>query len=112
MLRAVLNLFDQWGLQTNEKLVLLGGPSERTFQKWRAGQIGPLRNDTIFRLGGLLGIHKALRSMFTDVTRACAWIKRANDAFGGKSALDVMLQGAPTDIARVRGLLDAERAGW
>src|SRR5947209_9187918 len=84
MLRAVLNLFDQWGLQTNEKLVLLGGPSERTFQKWRAGQIGPLRNDTIFRLGGLLGIHKALRSMFTDVTRACAWIKRANDAFGGK----------------------------
>ena len=50
--------------------------------------------------------------MFTDVTRAYAWIKRANEAFGGKSALDVMLQGAPTDIARVRAYLDAERAGW
>jgi hypothetical protein len=112
MLRAVLNLFDKWGLQTDEKLVLLGGPSERTFQRWRAGQIGPLPNDTIFRLGDLLGIHKALRYMFTDVKRAYAWIKRANDAFAGKSALDVMLQGAPNDIARVRAYLDAERGGW
>jgi hypothetical protein len=112
MLRAVLNLFDKWDLQTGEKLVLLGGPSERTFQRWRAGQIGPLPNDTIFRLGDLLGIHKALRYMFADIKRAYAWVKRANNAFGGKSALDVMLQGAPTDIARVRGLLDAERGGW
>lgn len=112
MLRAVLGLLDKWGLETDEKLVLLGGPSERTFQRWRAGQIGPLPNDTIFRLGDLLGIHKALRYMFTDVKRAYAWIKRANDAFGGKSALDVMLQGAPTDIARVRAYLDAERGGW
>jgi hypothetical protein len=112
MLRAVLSLLDKWGLQTDEKLVLLGRPSERTLQRWRAGQMGPLPSDTIFRLGDLLGIHKALRYMFTDVKRAYAWIKRANDAFGGKSALDVMLQGAPTDIARVRGLLDAERGGW
>lgn len=112
MLRAVLGLLDKWGLETDEKLVLLGGPSERTFQRWRAGQIGPLPNDTIFRLGDLLGIHKALRYMFTDVKRAYAWIKRANDAFGGKSALDVMLQGAPTDIARVRAYLDAERGAW
>jgi hypothetical protein len=112
MLRAVLNLLDKWGLQTDEKLVLLGRPSERTFQRWRAGQIGPLPNDTIFRLGDLLGIHKALRYMFTDVKRAYAWIKRANDAFAGKSALDIMLQGAPTDIARVRAYLDAERGAW
>jgi hypothetical protein len=112
MLRAVLGLLDKWGLETDEKLVLLGGPSERTFQRWRAGQIGPLPNDTIFRLGDLLGIHKALRYMFTDVKRVYAWIKRANDAFGGKSALDVMLQGAPTDIARVRAYLDAERGAW
>jgi Protein of unknown function (DUF2384) len=112
MLRAVLGLLDKWGLQTDEKLILLGGPSERTFQRWRAGQVGPLPNDMIFRLGDLLGIHKALRYMFTDLKRAYAWVKRANDAFGGKSALDVMLQGAPTDIARVRAYLDAERGAW
>lgn len=112
MLRAVLNLLDRWDLQKDEKLVLLGAPSERTFQRWRAGEIGPLSPDTVYRLGDLLGIHKALRFMFIDLARAYGWIKRPNDVFGGHSALDVMLQGAPTDIARVRAYLDAERGGW
>jgi uncharacterized protein (DUF2384 family) len=112
MLRAALNLFDKWDLQKEEKLVLLGGPSDRTFQRWRADEIGPLPKDTVFRLGDLLGIHKALRYMFTDVQRAYAWVKRPNAAFGGKSALDLMLQGAPSDISRVRAYLDAERSAW
>ena len=112
MLRAVLTLFEKWGLSTEEKLVLLGGSSERTLQRWRAGEIGPIAGDTVYRLGDLLGIHKALRYMFTEVERSYAWVRRPNAAFGGKSALDVMLQGAPVDIARVRAFLDAERGGW
>ena len=112
MLRAVLNLFEKWGLRKEEKLTLLGSPSERTFQRWRAGEIGPLPADTIYRLGDLLGIHKALRYMFTDVTRAYSWVKSPNSAFGGRSALELMLQGSPTDIARVRAYLDAERGAW
>ena len=112
MLRAVLNLLDKWQLATSEKLVLLGGPSERTFQRWRKGEIGPLPVDTVHRLGDLLGIHKALRYMFTDLERAYGWIKRPNEVFGGRPALDIMLQGAPSDIARVRAYLDAERGGW
>ena len=112
MLRAVLNLLDKWDLRREEKLILLGAPSERTFQRWRAGEIGPLPADTVFRLGDLLGIHKALRYMFTDIAHVYAWVKRPNDAFGGKSALDVMLQGAPADVCRVRAYLDAERGAW
>jgi hypothetical protein len=112
MLRAVLNLLDKWDLRREEKRVLLGSPSERTFQRWRAGEIGPLPSDTVFRLGDLLGIHKALRYMFTDIEHVYAWVKRPSDAFGGQSALDVMLQGAPADISRVRSYLDAERGAW
>ncbi len=112
MLRAVLNLLDKWDLRREEKLVLLGGTSERTFQRWCAGEIGPLPSDTVFRLGDLLGIHKALRYMFTDIEHIYGWVKRPNEAFGGKSALDVMLQGAPSDISRVRAYLDAERGAW
>lgn len=112
MLRAVLNLLDKWRLRNDEKLTILGGPSERTFQRWRAGEIGALSNDTVFRLGELLGVHKALRYMFTDIERAYAWVKRPNTVFAGNSALDVMLQGAPTDISRVRAYLDAERGAW
>jgi hypothetical protein len=112
MLRAVLNLFEKWQLKPAEIRVLLGAPSERTLQRWRAGQIASVPHDTQFRLGCLLGIHKALRFMFTVPERAYAWVRKPNAAFGGLSALAKMLQGAPTDIADIRAFLDAERAGW
>jgi hypothetical protein len=110
MLRAVLKLFDRWGLRPAEARRLLGSPAERTFQRWRAGDVASLSHDTVFRLGCLLGIHTALKHMFTAPDRAYGWIKRPNAAFGGQSALDKMLQGAPTDLADVRRYLDAERA--
>ncbi len=112
MLRAVLNLFEKWQLKPAEIRTLLGTPSERTLQRWRAGQVAGVPHDTRFRLGCLLGIHKALRFMFTAPERAYAWVRKPNEAFGGLSALAKMLQGAPTDIADIRNYLDAERAGW
>ncbi len=112
MLRAVLNLFEKWGLKPAEIRVLLGSPAERTLQRWRSGQIAGVPHDTVYRLGCLLGIHKALRYMFSSPERGYEWVKKPNEAFGGRSALDKMLQGAPTDIAEIRSFLDAERAGW
>jgi Protein of unknown function (DUF2384) len=112
MLRAVLNLFDRWKLTAIEARRLLGDPSERTYQRWRKGEIAGLPRDTVFRLGTLLGIHKALRYMFSAPERGYAWIRKPNAAFGGHSALDRMLQGAPTALAAVRAYLDAERGGW
>lgn len=112
MLRAGLALLDRWGLAASEKQVLLGSPSERTLQRWRAGAVGSVPADTVHRLGDLLGIHKALRYMFVDITRVYAWVKQPNAAFAGHSALQVMLQGAPAEIARVRAYLDAERGAW
>jgi hypothetical protein len=112
MLRAVLNLFDRWKLTSVEARRLLGDPSERTYQRWRKGEIAGLPRDTVFRLGTLLGIHKALRYMFSAPERGYDWIRKPNAAFGGHSALDRMLQGAPTNLAAVRAYLDAERGGW
>ena len=59
-----------------------------------------------------MGIHKALRIIFSEATRGYAWVRAANGAFDGASALDVMLGGELTDIMRVRRYLDAERGGW
>ncbi len=112
MLRAVLNLFEKWQLKPAQIRILLGSPAERTLQRWRSGQIAGVPHDTLFRLGCFLGIHKALRYMFATPERGYEWVKKPSTAFGGKSALDKMLQGAPTDIAEIRAYLDAERAGW
>ena len=112
MLRAAFNLFDRWKLDGNEARHLLGQPSLRTYHRWKSGQIADLPHDTVCRLGDLMGIHKALRYMFTDAERGYTWIRKPNLAFGGRSALDRMLAGAPSDLSAVRAYLDAERGGW
>jgi hypothetical protein len=111
MFRAVLNLFHRWQVTDEQAAVILDLPA-RTFARWKAGTLGRIGRDGKARLSNLMGIHKALRIVFREPGRGYAWIKAANDSFGGRSALDVMLGGELTDIMRVRRCLDAERSGW
>lgn len=112
MVRAVFNMFRLWNVTDAQGRVLLGQPSASTFYRWKRGAIGVIPPDTIWRLGDLMGIHEALRHLFTEPERAYSWVARPNAAFGGKSALDRMLAGAPSDLTAVRAYLDAERGGW
>ena len=109
MARAAVNLFRLWELTDAQACVLLGGLSKRTYARWKEGGVGRLTVDQKTRLSILMGIHKSLRILFTDKTRAHAWVRKPNDAFGGASALDVMLGGYLTDLYRVRHYLDAVR---
>ena len=111
-LRAVLSLLDRWGLSGEDQRILLGRPSSRTFQRWRAGHVSGVSFDTAQRISYLLGIHKALRILFEDPARGYAWISKPNGAFGGQSALDRMRAGDVTDLAAVRHYLDSVRGGW
>lgn len=111
MLRAVLTLFGKWQITDEEAATLLDLPL-RTYRRWKAGQPGRLDRDTKARLSNILGIHKALRIIFVEPQRAYGWIKAANQAFAGESALTVMLRGELTDLMRVRRYLDAERGAW
>lgn len=112
MARAVVRLFAHWQLSVEETTTLLGGISPRSWARWKAGEPGRLPRDLKARLSNLIGIHKALRILFSDSERAYGWIRRPNAAFGGRSALAVMLGGELTDLMRVRHYLDAERGGW
>ena len=109
-LRAVVRLFALWGLTDQQAADLLDLPV-RTYRRWKAGEAGRIGRDGRARLSNLLGIHKSLRLIFAEPARGYAWVKAANDAFGGKSALEVMLGGELSDLMRVRAYLDAER-GW
>lgn len=111
MFRAVLNLFGKWGLTDEQAATLLDMPL-RTYRRWKAEGPGRISRDGRARLSNLMGIHKALRIIFTEAARGYAWIRAGNEAFGGASALEVMLGGELTDLMRVRRYLDAERGGW
>lgn len=107
--KAVVNLFGKWGLSDAQACILLGGMSGATYSRWKRGEFGRINTDLRTRLSVLLGIHKALRILFTDNTRAYGWVKRSNETFAGDSALDIMLRGQITDLFRIRHYLDAVR---
>lgn len=109
--RAALNLFRLWSVTDENAAVLLDLPI-RSYRRWKAGDIGRIDRDTKARLSNLMGIHKALRIIFSEPQRGYTWIRAPNAAFGGRTALDVMLGGELTDLMRVRRYLDDERGGW
>lgn len=114
-LRAFFNIARDWGLNTDEQMVLLGAPGRSTFFKWKsAPETADLKRDTLERLSYLLGIYKALQILLPAAAAADAWVKKPNSAplFGGKSALDRMLGGNVADLIAVRQYLDARRGGW
>lgn len=112
MQRAFVKLAELWGMTDEQAAVLMGDISVRTFRRWKTGELGRAGIDTAARLSNLMGIHKALRLLFKEPARGYGWVKRANDAFGGATALEVMLGGQLTDIMRVRRYLDAMRGPW
>lgn len=112
MQRAIPVLFARWELTDAEAAILLGGVSTKTVQRWREGAFGRVGRDLADRMSNILGIHKALRLVFVDPARGYNWIRKSNDAFGGASALEIMLRGGLEDILRVRRYLDSVRGGW
>jgi hypothetical protein len=60
------------------------------------------------RLSHLFGVYGALHSIFSAPERADGWVRRPNQAaaFGGRSALDRMLDGRVADLWEVRRHLE------
>jgi len=110
--RATVNLLKAWKLSDTEACTLLGDMSARTWARWKEGSIGRIDRDLRMRMAHLMGIHKGLRYLFRDTARGYAWIRKPNAAFGGLSALDLMLRGEISDLAALRDWLNAERGAW
>lgn len=114
-LRAFFNIARDWGLSTDEQMVLLGAPGRSTFFKWKsAPESADLKRDTLERVSTLLGIYKALQILLPSAGVADAWVRKPNAAplFAGQSALSRMLGGNVADLVVVRQYLDAQRGGW
>lgn len=107
MKRAIIRLSENWELTRAESSLLLGGIDSNILDQWKNGEYGLSHADCNDRMSILLGIHKALRALFSDPVRGYGWVKRKNSAFGGLSALDVMKQGEISDLLRVRSYLNS-----
>jgi hypothetical protein len=108
--RAVVRLLDHWEITDDQAAILLN-LAVPIYRHWRAEKPGWIDPDGKARLATLLAIHAALKTVFRDPQRTYDWIKAPNAAFGGRSALDIMLEGKTTDLVQIRQYLDAERSG-
>jgi hypothetical protein len=111
-LRGFFSIMELWGADNVHARAILGHPAERTFYKWRAGQVGTVPVDVIRRVGYVSGIWKALQILYSDHGHADSWVRRPNRHFGGQAPLERMSAGDVTDLAAVRQYLDAARGPW
>ena len=109
-LDVFFKIADAWKLTIEQQITLLGAPARSTFYKWKKDG-GLLSADTEERISHLAALYKALQIVIPDPHAADTWIERPNKYFGGRSALQVMLDGKLTDIYAVRVYLDAQRGG-
>tara|TARA_B100000989_G_scaffold283599_1_gene249616 strand:+ start:701 stop:1093 length:393 start_codon:yes stop_codon:yes gene_type:complete len=110
-MEAFFNLVEKWQIDGVEnKRKLLGQPPQSTFFKWQRGDVSNVPHDTIIRISYLMGIHKALKMLFSgNNERAYAWVKKPSIDLNGQSAYERMLAGEVTDLAYVRNYLDTMR---
>jgi hypothetical protein len=111
-LRGFFRIMELWGADNAQARAILGHPAERTFYKWRAGEVGAVPLDVIRRIGYVSGIWKALQILYSDHAQADTWVQRPNRHFGGQAPLARMSAGDVTDLAAVRQYLDAARGPW
>jgi hypothetical protein len=107
MARAVVNLFDKWKVGDCIAREVLGGLSPRIYARWKTGSPGRINRDLATRLSLLIGIHKRLRLLFSNPERGYAWTGKPNDAFGGRTPVEIMRQGDMFSLGRVHAHLDA-----
>lgn len=112
MQRAIINLFSKWKVKDTDAAIILGGISSKTLRRWRDGDYGRANRDMADRMSNLLGIHKALRIVFSDPQRGYDWMNSKSSALGDNSVLDVLLRGGMEDLIRIRRYLDSVRGGW
>jgi hypothetical protein len=116
-LRAFRAIADQWGLAERERIAVLGEPARSTYHQWmrkaRDREAVTLPLDTLLRISGLLGIHKAAAILFRDRAQALVWLRGAHrgTVFQGAAPLTFMVDGAQDGILTVRRYLDAWRGG-
>ncbi len=115
--RTFVNIAGLWGLTGPERIRLLGSPHRSTYYAWlkAAKEHKPLELgvDTLTRISGVLGVHKALRILYGDERDGVAWLKSPNTflAFGGQAPVTVLTSGPLDAILTVRRHLDAARGG-
>ena len=112
--RAIIAMFDRWGLSSDQRMELLSlSPGQRkTLNQYRCGQRAlPLTRDALDRAGLLLGIYRGLRDLFPeDQALRLTWMRRRNRLLDQFSPLDIMMRDGLIGVFRIARLVESQVA--
>ncbi|HEX4769442.1 MAG TPA: antitoxin Xre/MbcA/ParS toxin-binding domain-containing protein [Bryobacteraceae bacterium] len=111
-LKGFFNIADRWKIRDEDARALLGGLSNGPYYAWKKQPDRTLSIDVLTRISYLVGIFKALHSVYGEKL-ADEWVSlpNTNRIFGGETPLSYMKQGGIPAMQVVRRLLDARRSG-
>lgn len=110
--RAFFNIMARWRIRDKDARRLLGGVSNGAYYMLKKGGGRTLGEDTLRRVSYLVGIFKALNTLYSEEL-ADQWmlLPNRNRVFGGMTPHEYLMRGGMPAFATVRRLLDARQAG-
>ncbi len=112
--RAVMNVFDEWGIEYSERHALLGLPKEvraRSMDKFREDVPFPDVDQVMERAAHIMGIDDALHTTYpSNAQMGMHWMRRACRQFRGRQPLAIMLEDGMGGLIKVRSHLDCSFA--
>jgi len=108
-LRAFAQISKAWSLTESEQSALLAQPAWAANAMLSSAQSVEVPRETLERISYILGIYRAVHTIFPNKQQADAWVRRRNSdsLFHGASALALMCSGRLDDLAAVRQHLEA-----
>lgn len=92
-LNTFFNIMHEWNISEAQQIELLGTPSPKVFKNWQNSIALTLNTDTLKRISYIIAIYKNLGLLFLKREQANDWVHKPNEAFEGKSALNLISSG-------------------
>jgi hypothetical protein len=111
-LRVFQRIANMWELSEAQCVAALGHPDPATYQSWisEAAEHAAVdvTFDTLSRISAIVGIYKALSTLFSDNAHALQWLTSPHQGteFAGATPLSFIVEGGPNGMMTVRYYLD------
>ncbi len=110
--KMLMQLFEHWAISTEDQLDMLGlaRDNRAALTRYRKGAPISASRDANERAGHLLAIHKNLRLLFPhNRDLAYRWMSTRNQAFEGRTPVDMVKDYGFAGLLMVRAYLDRMR---
>lgn len=106
-LSAFWKVMDQWEVESKDQISFIGIKTDLSCDELKKINVSSLSSEMIARISLVLKIYKYLEILFPNREQSNAWIKKSNDAFGGKTALMVILSDNENGLLTVAKYLNS-----